>query len=79
MTKREMGVYSGLEMPGKQLLGRLRRKWKENITMDLTETSCRDVNRMNLLKNVMRQAPVLGVLNLWLLLPMTMFCNLLYK
>ena len=41
------GIYAG-RPEGKRSLGRLRRRWEDNIKMDLKEVVCDTVNRMDL-------------------------------
>jgi hypothetical protein len=51
---------------GKRPLGRTRRRWVDNITMDLRELGCGDVDWLGLAKDRNRwRALVKSVLNLW--------------
>jgi len=44
------GVYRVLvgKLGGKRLLGRPRRRWEDNITMDLQEVECDGMDRIDL-------------------------------
>jgi hypothetical protein len=51
---------------GKRLLGRPRRRWVDNIRMDLGEVGCGDVDWIGMAKDRKRwRAVVNSVLNLW--------------
>jgi len=51
---------------GKRLFGRTRRRWKDNITMDLQEVGCEDMDWIDLAQVQDRwRALVKAVMNLW--------------
>ena len=52
---------------GKKLLGTPKLRWEDNITMDLQEVGCGDMDWINLAHNKDRwQALVNAVINLWI-------------
>jgi hypothetical protein len=51
---------------GKRPLGRFRRRWEDNIKMDLQEVGCGGIDWIDLAQDRDRwQAPVNAVINLW--------------
>ena len=51
---------------GKRLFGRTRRRWKDNITTDLQEVGCEDMDWIDLAQVQDRwRALVKAVMNLW--------------
>ena len=61
------GVYRVLvgKTEGERTIGRLRRRWEDNIKMNLQEVRCRGMARIDLAKNRDRwRALVNGVMNL---------------
>jgi len=65
MGGREYRVLVG-KPEGKRPLGRPRRRWKDNIKMDLREVGCRGMDWIGLAQDRDSwRAPVNAVMNLW--------------
>jgi hypothetical protein len=60
-------VTALVEKPeGKRSLGRRRRRWEDNIKMDLQEVGCGDMDRIELAQDRdRRRALVTAVMKLW--------------
>jgi hypothetical protein len=65
MGEREVHTGFGRETEGRRLLGRPRRRWEDNIKMDIQEVGCGGMNWIELAQNRDRwRALVNAVMNL---------------